>query len=698
MPAYAENSYGIDADEPRADEEDVIRYSGRGETYEVKVTGIYDISVSGAQGGTSIGRAENKHLSKVSPDTCGNYGTPTPSRIYLEAGTTLSVVVGGSGGVGHLVYRNDKDLWAGSGGWPDGKYGHTLGLYHDHDDDKDVAIATGGGGGSSYITYEGEKIISAAGGSAASMWLDTSGYRNQHRDGGVGGGSSFVKDAGDLSWMTDDVKKLETGVNGGDGKIVFKLVRPRVGASIRADQGDWTTEDVTLHVSITSTGDGVPSDCFYWEYEPKSDPDDAKAEGAPLGEWTDADTLTVSANGTVTCTIRDVNGNESTSTLKVTNIDRKGPKISKEFSPSDWTMDPVTVTVRADDEDGSGIADEGYLWSDDAPLLPDDEGDYELLWNTTTAKTYDENTTVTVTVRDKIGNRTEQKLEIANIDRTAPTVKLVPEGKWRSGEMNFTIEAHDLQPDGKIEGCGLPEDAYSMDGETYSSEHKILVTEPGTVTVWVRDKLGNLSESHISVSYDKPTGGGDGKGGKGGKGKGGNGADANTNVNPADTTIPANAETPVQIPGIDATSAVGNISLNDAGEVQAAGRRAKRKPAKSVVDAMRYGVVTKEEPGFSEIVQALSGGDGMETRSLEKSTSGQGGNQADRAGDGSEMTAGDGLKSGILASFSSGAKWVMRIIQKWKRVITYSLGGLITFSLLGLGAILFLVWKRKKRN
>ncbi len=700
MPANAENSYGIDADDPRADAEDVIEYSGNEETYEVKVTGIYDVSVYGAQGGTGIGCAWNEHLSYVSPNKSGDYGSAAKSRIFLEAGTKLTVAVGGQGGTGHLGYRSDKELWGGPGGWPDGKRGNTLGLYHDSDKDKDVAISTGGGGGSSCISYDGEMIISAAGGSGGAMMLDTSRNRNQRRDGGAGGGSSFIKDAGDLTWMTDDVNVLESGQNGGNGKIVFTLVRPRVGGSIHADREDWTTEDVTLRVSITSTGDGLPEECLYWEYDPKSGADDAKAEGAPLGEWTDEDTLTVSANGTVTCSVRDINGNESTATFHVTNIDRKGPKISRELSPSEWTMDPVTLTIRASDEDGVGIADEGYLWSDDAVLAPDDEGDYELLWNATTSKTYDENTSVTVTVRDKLGNRTEQTIEITNIDRTAPTVKLTPEDKWTSGEMTFMIDAEDLQPDGKTPGCGLPEDAYSADGTTFTDERAILVTEPGTVTVWVRDRLGNLTESHISVSYDKPKGGGSGKGGKGGSGSNGN-----TSANPpggeripADEATLPNGGLPVEIPGIDETSALGNISLNAAGRALQAGRKGKRKSATGAEDTMRYGTIDKaEEPGFSEIVKALSGGDEQRFDSIGKSASTAASGKSG-SGDMDGTTAKGGLKSGILASVASGARWVMRIIQKWKHVITYSLGGLIFFSLLGLGAVFFLVWKRKKRN
>jgi len=700
IPAHAENDYGIDADDPRADAEDVIGYSGKEETYEVKVTGIYDISVYGAQGGTGIGSVGNPYLSRVSPDTRGDYGSRTKSRVFLEEGTKLTVCVGGLGGTGHLGWRSDKELWGGPGGWPDGKQGHTIGLYHDKDDDHDVCISTGGGGGSSYITYEGETIISAAGGAGGAMWLDTSRHHGDRRDGGAGGGSSFVQDAGDLAWMTEDVKVLETGINSGAGKIVLKLIKPRVSAVLRPDLDDWTTDDVTLRATVTSTGEGATSDCFYWEYEPKENSGDVRAEGAVLGEWTDDDTLTVSANGTVTCRVRDINGNESTATFRITNIDRKGPKISRELSPSEWTMDPVTLTIRASDEDGAGIADEGYLWSDDAVLAPDDEGDYELLWNATTSKTYDENTSVTVTVRDKLGNRTEQTIEITNIDRTAPTVKLTPEDKWTSGEMTFMIDAEDLQPDGKTPGCGLPEDAYSADGTTFTDERAILVTEPGTVTVWVRDRLGNLTESHISVSYDKPKGGGSGKGGKGGSGSNGN-ASANSPEGeriPADEATLPNGGLPVEIPGIDETSALGNISLNAAGKALQTGRKAKRKPATGAEDAMRYGTIDKaEEPGFSEIVKALSGGDEQRLDSIGKSAStavaGKNG-----SGDMDVTTAKDGLKSGILASVASGAEWVMRIIQKWKHVITYSLGGLIFFSLLGLGAVFFLVWKRKKRN
>ncbi|MCR4705937.1 MAG: hypothetical protein K5641_07725, partial [Lachnospiraceae bacterium] len=420
MPVNAGNSYGIDADAPCEGQEDVIEYSGKEETYEVKVTGIYDVTACGGQGGTGLGYSSNKDMSTVSPDTAGSYGSKTQSRIFLKEGTKLTVHVGSVGGTGHLGHHYGESVTGGSGGWSDGERGGSIHNFDSDNKNKDCSIATGGGGGSSYLLYEGKKILSAAGGGSATMTLKRHELRTQY--GASGGGSSLIENAGDLTWMTDDVKVMESGKNKGNGKIIFKLVRPRIGMELHQDHDDWTKDEVTVRAEITSTGEGVPDDCYFWEYEPKEDADDAETEGAPLGEWTGEDSITVHANGTVTCKVRDVNENEEEAVLKVTNIDRKGPRISAEFEPDDWTMDPVTLTIKASDEDGCGLADEGYLWSDDTEILPDDEGDYELQWNSVTSKIYEENASVTVAVRDKLGNRTEKTIRITNIDRTAPTV------------------------------------------------------------------------------------------------------------------------------------------------------------------------------------------------------------------------------------------------------------------------------------
>ena len=66
-------------------------YTGAIQTYTVPLTGIYDITAAGAEGGESA--------QLFAP---GGFGGILSGDVMLTAGTTLDVVVGGQGGTGLL--------------------------------------------------------------------------------------------------------------------------------------------------------------------------------------------------------------------------------------------------------------------------------------------------------------------------------------------------------------------------------------------------------------------------------------------------------------------------------------------------------------------------------------------------------------------------------------------------------------------
>jgi len=70
---------------------DLISYSGTIDTYTISTTGIYDITVAGAQGGTSF-------------EGGGGLGAVISGDITLTAGTQLDIVVGGMGLTGAIPF------------------------------------------------------------------------------------------------------------------------------------------------------------------------------------------------------------------------------------------------------------------------------------------------------------------------------------------------------------------------------------------------------------------------------------------------------------------------------------------------------------------------------------------------------------------------------------------------------------------
>ncbi len=108
-------------------------------------------------------------------------------------------------------------------------------------------------------------------------------------------------------------------------------------------------------------------------------------------------TKTFSANTDTSITIADLLGNTSTVNVTINNIDKKVPTASVEYSTTTQTTDNVIVTIKADEKI---VSTEGWNLSSDELTL---------------TKTFSENATETVTVRDLAGNYTTVSVIVANI-------------------------------------------------------------------------------------------------------------------------------------------------------------------------------------------------------------------------------------------------------------------------------------------
>lgn len=161
--------------------------------------------------------------------------------------------------------------------------------------------------------------------------------------------------------------------------------------------------------------------------------------------------------------------------IQIHNIDSEGPEIKVlKVNRMEPTNRPVKITVKAEDR-MAGLSEAAY--SIDGVHFQ--EGNvFEVT----------DNGTYKITVSDRLGNLSSKEMIIDNIDTEPPKVKLTMTPEiWEEGECVITAEAEDT-------GLGLSGNPYSFDkGKTWGSKNSITLSEPGTVTVRVRDAAGNKS-------------------------------------------------------------------------------------------------------------------------------------------------------------------------------------------------------------
>lgn len=205
--------------------------------------------------------------------------------------------------------------------------------------------------------------------------------------------------------------------------------------------------------------------------------------------WTAENTLPVDKNGTISIAVRDSLENITHIDEVVTNIDCTGPTLHYKMEDDSWTNQDVTLYLSAEDvnEDGSagiGLADAWYSL---------DGGKH---WSDKPKRVYEENTKLTIIVRDKNGNQATQKIKIKQIDKELPWVTIGMEIIGEGADMQVKLQAY-----AGDDYSGLHDEAYSWNkGASYSAQSSIIVTENGTYQATVRDKAGNVRYELIEVN------------------------------------------------------------------------------------------------------------------------------------------------------------------------------------------------------
>lgn len=182
-------------------------------------------------------------------------------------------------------------------------------------------------------------------------------------------------------------------------------------------------------------------------------------------------TKNYSSNQTISLTVTDAAGNPYSVTKVISNIDDVLPLAEIAINPTDWTSGDVEAMITLSDN----VALKSYKLGNEDEVITDGT-------TKTISKTYSENDTIIVEVKDAVGNTFTERKEITNIDKNAPNV--VVSSETTSVSSKITVNASDA-------GAGLHETAYCYNDGDWTSDNFLYVTDSTEVTIKVRDVLGN---------------------------------------------------------------------------------------------------------------------------------------------------------------------------------------------------------------
>lgn len=226
-----------------------FNYIGGATSFEVPCDGEYEIHVYAAEGG--LGDWDGQSGTNYS----SSKGSYRASVTTLKKGLNLNIVVGqrpqsgyasyGEGATNGRKYRSfvlstvdgyetgkkDEIYWGSRTfgkakkyrGYPDGQYGGVEEKICDSHSSHSGGATGGGGGGSSYISYNGVKIISARGGNGGATYYKANDGKGT-ASGGTGGGINALENTNEITWNTSALNIEQSSVRSGNGyiKIVLK--------------------------------------------------------------------------------------------------------------------------------------------------------------------------------------------------------------------------------------------------------------------------------------------------------------------------------------------------------------------------------------------------------------------------------------------------------------------------------------------
>ena len=242
--------------------------------------------------------------------------------------------------------------------------------------------------------------------------------------------------------------------------------------SVTGNPTAWTNKDVTLKVTAADSASGLHATPYSFD-------------GGATWQATSSKTYTSNTNGIV-IKVRDNVGNITTNTINITKIDKTVPGILKvDGNPTEWTKNSAKLTASATSNGGSEVIK--YSFTNDASKTD---------WQPSNQKEFTSNQTVYVRAKDEAGNISlAEKVKIINVDQIKPTVKITGNPtSWTNKDVTLTITASDAE-------SGLHSMPYSFDGgKTWSDIDTKVFTKNQVVNIQVRDKVGNIYETSVTIS------------------------------------------------------------------------------------------------------------------------------------------------------------------------------------------------------
>lgn len=252
-----------------------------------------------------------------------------------------------------------------------------------------------------------------------------------------------IKDPSNVSIITISIKNIDT-------------IPPKV-RSIEYSETEMTNQDVVVTVKFNEDED---------EYM------DFQAPWIALDPYGMVQQRTFERNVDYIETFRDLAGNETTAHIKIDNIDKDPPELEIVKTPTNPTMGNVTVTINSNE------------------IMQDVDGWKMASNKMSMTKTYIENTSETIAVKDVLGNTVNPLIEITNIDRIAPVCTV----EYSTTELtNKDIIATITADEYIVAAAGWE---LQTDGKTLTKTFK----ESSTENVKITDLAGNSSMCLVSVT------------------------------------------------------------------------------------------------------------------------------------------------------------------------------------------------------
>jgi len=176
-------------------------------------------------------------------------------------------------------------------------------------------------------------------------------------------------------------KVSDNAGNETEGTVVIDNIDKKLPTlELTSDKTKPTNQDVVITATASDTDSGIKEIIL--------------PDGSEVKE--ESKTYIVSENGSYTFKAIDNAGNEVEKTIEVTNIDKVPPVITVEPYETNWINQDIIVKVSTDKGE---LNQESY--------------------------TFTENGTFTFVAKDEAGNVTEETVEITNIDKVKPTMKII---------------------------------------------------------------------------------------------------------------------------------------------------------------------------------------------------------------------------------------------------------------------------------